>query len=75
VDATHPRPPSSAPGQTRQVLSASEAGELATAAGARRLLLPHFWPGTDRDLAVREARRSFAGEIHRADEGAVIELD
>ena len=74
VDATRPTPPPSAPGQPRLLLSAAEAGEVAAAAGAQRLLLTHFWPDTDRELCVREARRSFAGEIHQATEGAVIEL-
>lgn len=74
VDATHPTPPPPRPGQTRMLLSAAEAGEVAAAAGARRLLLTHFWPDSDRDLAVAEARRRFAGEIHQASEGAVIEL-
>ncbi|MFZ0388675.1 MAG: MBL fold metallo-hydrolase [Solirubrobacteraceae bacterium] len=74
VDATHPTPPRSASDQPRLLLSAAEAGEVADAAGARRLLLTHFWPGTDRTLAVTEARRCFAGEIHQANEGTVIEL-
>ncbi|MBV9003387.1 MAG: MBL fold metallo-hydrolase [Solirubrobacterales bacterium] len=74
VDATHPTPPPPAPGQPRLLLSAAEAGELAAIAGARRLLLSHFWPGTDRELAVTEARRSFAGEVYLADEGTMIEL-
>jgi ribonuclease BN (tRNA processing enzyme) len=74
VDATHPTPPADTAGRPRRLLSAAEAGEVATAAGARRLVLTHFWPETDRELAVSEARRSFAGEIHQANEGAVIEL-
>ncbi|MGH2873813.1 MAG: MBL fold metallo-hydrolase [Solirubrobacteraceae bacterium] len=74
VDATHPTPPPTVAGRPRYLLSATEAGEIAAAAGARHLLLSHFWPGTDRDIAVGEARRSFAGEIHQADEGTVIEL-
>jgi ribonuclease BN (tRNA processing enzyme) len=56
------------------LLSAAEAGEVAHAAGAQRLLSTHFWPGTDRKLAVTEARRCFAGEIYQANEGTVIEL-
>jgi ribonuclease BN (tRNA processing enzyme) len=74
VDATYPTPRRPASGQARFLLSAVEAGEVAAAAGARRLLLTHFWPDTDRDLAVREARRRFAGEIYQASEGAVVEL-
>jgi ribonuclease BN (tRNA processing enzyme) len=74
VDATYPVPRPAAEGRPRLLLSAAEAGEIAAAAGARRLLLTHFWPDTDRELAVAEARRSFTGEIHRADEGTVIEV-
>ncbi len=74
VDATHPTPPSGATGRPRVVLSALEAGEIATAARARRLVLTHFWPDSDRELAVSTARRSFPGEIYQANEGTVIEL-
>lgn len=74
VDATRPTPTPPASDRPRLLLSAAEAGEVAAAAGARRLLLTHFWPDTDRELAVSEARRLFAGEIYQANEGAVIEL-
>lgn len=77
VEATDPtRPPATAaPSGPRLHLSAAEAGEVAAAAGARRLLLSHFWPGTDRERAVRAARQAFAGETYAATEGAVIELE
>jgi ribonuclease BN (tRNA processing enzyme) len=74
VDATYPTPRSAPAGRPRWLLSAAEAGQIATDAGARRLVLTHFWPDTDRELAVGEARRRFAGEIYQANEGAVIEL-
>ncbi len=74
VDATHPTPPPPTSGRARFLLSAAEAGEVAAAAGAQRLLLTHFWPDTDRDLALIEARHSFAGEVYAANEGVVIEL-
>ena len=51
-----------------------EAGEAAAAAGARRLMLTHFWPGNDRDRARAAAAEGFPGEILVADEGAVVEL-
>ncbi|GAA3392741.1 hypothetical protein GCM10020369_55550 [Cryptosporangium minutisporangium] len=35
----------------RNLLTSAEAGRWATRAGARRLLLTHFWPGNDRDAA------------------------
>ncbi len=74
VDATHPTPPSGGAGGPRLLLSAAEAGEAAAAAGARRLLLTHFWPDSDRELAVRTARQAFAGETYAATEGLVIDL-
>jgi ribonuclease BN (tRNA processing enzyme) len=55
-------------------MTAAEAGSAAAAAGARRLLLTHFWPGTDRQASKAEAARAFGGEILLAEEGAVIPL-
>ena len=55
-------------------LTAREAGEAAAAAGARRLMLTHFWPGNDRERARAAAAEAFAGEILIADEGTVVEL-
>ncbi|WBQ02049.1 MBL fold metallo-hydrolase [Kribbella sp. CA-293567] len=51
------------------------AGEAATAAaGARKLLLTHFWPGSDRAISVSEAQRIFPGEVIAAAEGLRITL-
>lgn len=55
-------------------LTAREAGEAATAAGAHKLMLTHFWPGNDRDRSRAAAAEAFSGEILIADEGAVIDL-
>jgi ribonuclease BN (tRNA processing enzyme) len=55
-------------------LSAREAGRAAAAAGARRLLLMHFWPGNDREASRRAAAAEFGGEVLVAEEGAVISL-
>jgi ribonuclease BN (tRNA processing enzyme) len=55
-------------------LTARQAGEAATAAGAHRLMLTHFWPGNDRDRARADAAEAFPGEILVADEDAVIDL-
>jgi ribonuclease BN (tRNA processing enzyme) len=60
--------------QPRMNLTAREAGEAATAAGAHTLMLTHFWPGNDRDRARAAAAEAFSGEILLADEGAVIDL-
>ena len=55
-------------------LTARGAGEAAAAAGARRLMLTHFWPGNDRARSAAAAAEAFAGEILLADEGAVVDL-
>lgn len=57
-----------------QYLSAAEAAGFAAQAGAKRLLLSHFWPGMDRPEARRAAAAKFDGEILLAYEGAVIPL-
>jgi ribonuclease BN (tRNA processing enzyme) len=62
------------PGEERHLLTAREAGEHAREAGARRLLLTHFWPGIDRDVSLRQAAEAFAGELLAADEDLVIEF-
>jgi ribonuclease BN (tRNA processing enzyme) len=56
----------------RYVMTAAEAA--LGAAGAKRLLLTHFWPGSDRALSVSQARQLLTGEIVAADEGLVIAL-
>jgi ribonuclease BN (tRNA processing enzyme) len=50
------------------LLRATDAGRYARESGAQRLLLTHFWPGTDRAVARSEAAREFQGEILVADE-------
>ena len=55
-------------------LSARAAGAAAAAAGARRLMLTHFWPGNDREQSRTEAAEEFGGEILLADEGVVVPL-
>ena len=54
------------------LMSATEAAEGAR--GARRLLLTHFWPGSDRAVSVTEARRVFDGEVIAAEEGLTLAL-
>ncbi|MEZ0064694.1 ribonuclease BN (tRNA processing enzyme) [Streptacidiphilus sp. MAP12-20] len=56
------------------LMSATQAGTAATLAGARRLLLTHFWPGSDRSRSVAEARASFAGKVIAAEEGLTLPL-
>ncbi len=56
----------------RYVMTATEAAQAA--AGAQRLLLTHFWPGSDRSVSVAEAQAEFAGEVLAATEGLTLPL-
>ncbi|TDO58252.1 ribonuclease BN (tRNA processing enzyme) [Kribbella sp. VKM Ac-2571] len=58
--------------RSRSVMTATEAAM--SAAGAKRLLLTHFWPRSDRSAAAGEAAAVFDGEIITADEDLVIDL-
>ncbi|WP_020662659.1 MBL fold metallo-hydrolase [Amycolatopsis benzoatilytica] len=69
-DATH----RVAPSPPRYLMTAEEAGHWAAQANARRLLLAHFWPGTDRAAAVADAQAHFPGEVLAAEEGRTILL-
>lgn len=75
VEATdrHQRPgvPADPPGLQ---MTASDAGQAAVSAGARRLLLTHFWPGNDCGLTRARAAAAFPGEIIIADEGLRVPL-
>ena len=64
-------PPAEEP---RYLTTAREAGELAEAAGARRLLLTHFWPGADRAVSRAEAAMAYSGELLIAEEDLVVAL-
>jgi ribonuclease BN (tRNA processing enzyme) len=61
--------------QSPYLRNARQAGELATAAGARRLMLTHFWPDSDRSVSALEAAETFAGEILVASEDLVVTLE
>lgn len=63
-----------APDGSRMHLTAEDAGSAAAAAGARRLLLTHFWPGNDRETSRAEAAAVFDGEVLLAEEGIEIRL-
>lgn len=72
VDATgQGAPPAGPPGLN---LTAAQAGQWAARAGAARLMLTHFWPGSDREVSRAEAATSYAGPILLADEDAVVDL-
>ena len=76
VDATdrHQREgvPGPPPGTPAYNLTATEAGALAARAGARRLLLTHFWPGNHRERSRQDAAAEFGGDVLLADEGLTI---
>lgn len=65
------RSPSPSP---RYLMTAAEAGQWAAEARARRLMLTHFWPGTDRAAAAAEAGARFGGEVLVASEDLTITL-
>ncbi|MFT5461759.1 MAG: ribonuclease BN (tRNA processing enzyme) [Planctomycetota bacterium] len=52
-------------------LTPGQAGALAQSARARRLLLTHFYPGTDPGESKRNAARHFSGPIELAQDGSV----
>ncbi len=63
------------PEDSRDYLSsARQAGQQATVAGARRLILTHLWPGARPAAARAAARAGYDGEISVATAGQVVEL-
>jgi ribonuclease BN (tRNA processing enzyme) len=55
-------------------MTAREAGEAATKAGANRLMLTHIRPYMDRNRSRAEAAEAFDGEVALAEEGMVREV-
>lgn len=53
-------------------LTPPEAGQLAARAGAKRLLLTHFYPPCDEVDVVALARQEFTREVIRAEDGLTI---
>ena len=58
----------------RNLMTSAEAGHWARRAGARRLMLTHFWPGHDRAASVAAASAEFGGAVLAAEEDIVVEL-
>lgn len=58
----------------RHNLTSRQAAAAGAAAGARRLLLTHFWPGNDREVSYQAAAELFPGEILLAEEGLEVAL-
>jgi ribonuclease BN (tRNA processing enzyme) len=48
-------------------LRAREAGEIATRAGAKHLVLTHVWPHNDMDLVMEQAADAYEGPLEIAD--------
>jgi ribonuclease BN (tRNA processing enzyme) len=55
-------------------LTAEQAGEVATRAGVKRLLLTHIAGNLDRSVSVIEARRSYDGPLEVAMDGMTVEV-
>ena len=58
----------------RNLMTSAEAGHWAKRAGARRLMLTHFWPGNDREVSLAAARAEFDGEVLAAEEELTVTL-
>lgn len=55
-------------------LSGRQAGAMARAAGARRLVLTHVWPTVDRDAVRAEAETTYGAPVEVATIGATYEV-
>jgi ribonuclease BN (tRNA processing enzyme) len=55
-------------------ITARQAGEHATRAGARRLMLSHFWPTNEREPYRQQAGEVYTGDLILADEGMAVEV-
>jgi ribonuclease BN (tRNA processing enzyme) len=66
LDAPQERPP--------YHLTARQGGEHAQRAGARRLILSHFWPDLDRDRSREHASEAYGGDIVLARENLQLEI-
>jgi ribonuclease BN (tRNA processing enzyme) len=58
----------------RNLMTSAEAGRLARQAGARRLMVTHFWPGNDRGAATAAASAEFGQQALTAEEGLTVGL-
>ncbi len=56
-------------------LTASQAGRLAAQAGARRLLLTHFYPPCDEVDIAAQVRRTYAGDLALAEDLMQVEVE
>ena len=55
-------------------MTGRDAGQAASAANAHRLMLTHFWPGSDREQTRRAAEAVYSGEVIVATEDLEVSL-
>lgn len=60
--------------EARKLLISQEAGYSAAKVGAHRLLLAHFWPGSDIQAASKSAEVEFGKIVVAAEPGMVLDL-
>ena len=58
----------------RNLMTSAEAGRWGQQAGARRLMVTHFWPGNDRAASMAAASAEFDGDVLAAEEGLTVGL-
>ncbi len=55
-------------------MSATQAAQHATAAGAKRLVLTHILPTLDRAVSLVEAAAAFDGPVELAEDGSTLKI-
>lgn len=70
-ESTHTGPAGALTEGSANHLTSHQAGVLAHKAGARQLMLTHFWPGLDRLLVAEEAERAYGAPVILARPGLV----
>jgi ribonuclease BN (tRNA processing enzyme) len=61
-------------GSGSNLSSAAQAGESASAAGVKHLILTHLWPDSDPAVHVRAAQQAFHGRVDVAVTGLTVQL-
>jgi len=56
----------------RNLMTSAEAGRWGRQAGARRLMITHFWPENDRVTSLAAASAEFNGDVLTAEEGLTV---
>jgi ribonuclease BN (tRNA processing enzyme) len=70
-EATYPAAAGALTGGSANHLTSHQAGALARSAGARTLMLTHFWPGLDLAVFGEEAARAYGAPVILAHPGLV----